>query len=67
MIDEKNPTQKLTQEENIKTSGEEIIKAEISQELIQARETFANFQISETTQEEITRKVEKYVNQMKNC
>jgi hypothetical protein len=46
--------------------GKEIIKAEISKELIEAKEIFANFQISETTQEEIKSKISKHVDRVEN-
>jgi hypothetical protein len=39
--------------------GKEVIKAEISKELIEAKEIFTNFQISETSKEEISRKIKK--------
>jgi hypothetical protein len=47
-------------------TGKEVIKAEISQELIEAKEIFANFQISETTQEEIKSKISKHIDNIKN-
>ena len=46
--------------------GKEVIKAEISKELIEAKEIFANFQISETTQEEIKSKISKHVDRVEN-
>jgi hypothetical protein len=46
--------------------GKEIIKAEISQELIEAKEIFANFQISKASKEEISRKVEKKLGDLNN-
>jgi hypothetical protein len=49
------------------TGGKEVIKAEISEKLLEARKIFAEFQISETTQETITRKINENVDEkMKN-
>jgi hypothetical protein len=49
------------------TGGKEVIKAEISEKLLEARKVFAEFQISETTQETITRKINENVDEkMKN-
>ena len=44
--------------------GKEIIKAEISQGLAAARETFANFTVSPTSQEEITRNINECADRM---
>jgi hypothetical protein len=60
----------LSEEEELSastTGGKEVIKAEISEKLLEARKIFAEFQISETTQETITRKINENVDEkMKN-
>jgi hypothetical protein len=66
-LDDYSSDEESADELSAKTAkGKEVIKAEISQELIQAKEIFANFAISETTQEEITRKINKHVERLEN-
>jgi len=46
--------------------GKEVIKAEISQKLIEAKGIFLSFRINETTQEEIKNKINKHVDRIEN-